>query len=487
MRKAATIVWRWLDDRIGISLLLKPMRHLAPQDAKWWYVFGSATLLAFVVQVASGVALAFSYIPSSSQAYETLLFITNDAPFGNFLRGLHYYGASAMVLMIGAHMAQTFLFGSYKFPREMTWSTGVLLLAFTLGMGFTGQLLRWDSTATWSVVVAAEQAGRVPLIGNWIAEFILGGNTIGGATLSRFFAIHVFVVPAIMFTFIGLHLWLIFRHGISEPPVAGKPVNPATYREEYEELLAKSGKPFWPDLAWRDMIVAGGLILAIALAAFFIGPPPLDKPPDPSILEADPRPDWYLLWYFALLALIPVRIEGYVMILMPILIGLALLIVPVLNYKGERAPTRRPWAIAVVLLSVIMIGSLWWEGQRSPWSPNFQALPLSNKVVGATSGPVSVGAQLFHDKGCLNCHLIQRYGGRRGPDLTYIGDKLSHDNLVIRIVNGGNNMPAFGSSLKPHDLDALVAFLETRKRQLQPPEQAAAISRERNHFALYAP
>jgi ubiquinol-cytochrome c reductase cytochrome b subunit len=471
MKRLFKTVWLWLDDRIGISVLLAPMKHIAPQDAKWWYVFGTATLIAFVVQVASGVALAFSFIPSSSQAYDTLVFITNNAPFGRFLRGLHYYGASAMVLMIGAHMAQTFLFGSYKFPREMTWTTGVCLLGFTLAMGFTGQLLRWDQTAAWSVVVAAEQAGRVPLIGDWLARFILGGNTIGGATLSRFFAIHVFVLPGIMFGFIGLHLWLVLRHGISEPPTAGKPVNPETYRKEYEELLKKSGRPFWPDLAWRDVTVCTALIVTIALLAHFIGPPALDKPPDPSVLEADPRPDWYLLWYFALLALIPVRIEGYVMILMPVLLGMLLLIIPVLNHKGERAASRRPWAIAVVCLSVIMIGSLWIEGQQSPWSPNFQALPLSDKVVGTTSGPVFQGAQLFHDKACLNCHLIQGFGGRRGPDLTYVGDKLTRDNMIIRIVNGGGNMPAFASSLKPPEVDALVAFLESRKRPLRPQDQ----------------
>src|SRR2546423_6870201 len=165
------------------------MKHIAPQDSKWWYVFGSATLVAFIVQVASGVALAFSYISSSSQAYETLQFITNVAPFGRFLRGLHYYGASAMVLMIGAHMAQTFLFGAYKFPREMTWTTGILLLSFTLGMGFTGQLLRWDSTAAWSVVVAAEQAGGVPLISNWLGQVFLRGSNVGCATLRSIFAI----------------------------------------------------------------------------------------------------------------------------------------------------------------------------------------------------------------------------------------------------------------------------------------------------------
>jgi len=430
MKRLFTAAWLWLDDRIGISVLLAPMKHIAPQDAKWWYVFGTATMIAFIVQVVTGVALAFSFIPSSSQAYETLVFITNNAPFGRFLRGLHYYGASAMVLMIGAHMAQTFLFGCYKFPREMTWSTGVLLLGFTLAMGFTG------------------------------------------ATLSRFFAIHVFVIPAIMFAFIGLHLWLVLRHGISEPPTAGKMVNPETYRKEYEELLKKSGKPFWPDLAWRDVIFGTGLILAIALFAFFIGPPALDQPPDPSVLNADPRPDWYLLWYFALLALIPAKIEGYLMILMPALIGITLLIIPVLNNKGERAASRRPWAIAVVLLSVIMIGSLWVAGQQSPWSPNFQALPLTEKVIGATSGPVFEGGQLFHDKACLSCHLIQGYGGRRGPDLTYIGDKLTRDNIIIRIVNGGGNMPAFGSSLKPPEIDALVAFLQSRKRPIRPQDQS---------------
>ena len=448
--------WKWLDDRLGIVEMIKPsMRHLVPHDAGWWYVFGSATLVALIVQVVTGVALAFSYVSSSSQAYETLVFITHNAPFGRVLRGLHYFGASAMVLMVGAHMAQTFLFGSYKYPREMNWATGVLLLGFTLVMGFTGQLLRWDQNATWSVVVAAEQAGRVPWIGDWLARFILGGSNIGGATLSRFFAIHVFLIPALMFIFIGLHLMLVLRHGISEPPTAGKPVNPKTYRKEYAELLEKTGHPFWPNGAWRDFVFGTGLIIAVVLLALFVGPPALDKPPDPSVLQADPRPDWYLLWYFAVLALIPTRLEGYVMILAPALFGIFILVLPLLNNRGERAPSRRPWSIAVVLLSVIMIGSLWIAGARSPWSPNFNPVPLTPEIIGATNGPVFHGAQLFQAKSCLNCHLIQGHGGRRGPELTYVGDKLREDNMVIRIVNGGVNMPAFGAMLKPEEIGDL--------------------------------
>ena len=466
MKRLLRAAWTWVDDRLGIVELIRPsMQHLVPHDAGWWYVFGSATLVAFIVQVVTGVALAFSYIPSSSQAYETLVFITNDAPFGNVLRGLHYFGASAMVLMVGAHMAQTFLFGSYKFPREMNWATGVLLLGFTLLMGFTGQLLRWDQNATWSVVVAAEQAGRVPLIGDWLARFILGGNTIGGATLSRFFAIHVFLVPALIFLFVALHLRLVLRHGISEPPTAGQPVDPKTYRQEYATSLEKSGHPFWPDGAWRDFAFGTGLIVAIALLAVLVGPPVLDKPPDPSVLNADPRPDWYLLWYFAVLALIPPRLEGYVMVLAPTVIGILLLMGPLLNNRGERAPSRRPWAIAVVLVSVITIGSLWIAGARSSWSPNFDPVPLTADIVGATSGPVFTGARLFQAKACLNCHLIEGHGGRRGPDLTHIAGELTKNDMTIRIVNGGVNMPAFGAMLKPEDIDDLVAFLQTRTIQ----------------------
>jgi ubiquinol-cytochrome c reductase cytochrome b subunit len=152
------------------------------------------------------------------------------------------------------------------------------------------------------------------------------------------------------------------------------------------------------------------------------------------------------------------------MIVVPVVIGTLLLVVPLLNNRGERAPSRRPWSIAVVLLSVILIGSLWVVGIESPWSPNFNPGHLPVQVIGTNAGPVYQGAVIFDEKGCLNCHLVKGYGGRRGPDLTYIGDELTQDNMVIRIVNGGVNMPAFGNTLKPGEIDALVAFLSSRRR-----------------------
>jgi ubiquinol-cytochrome c reductase cytochrome b subunit len=456
----------WVDDRTGlIKIIGKTARHLVPPDAKWWYVFGSATLCAFMIQVISGVALAFSYIPSASQAYSTLHFITDEAPFGHFLRGLHYYGASAMILMVGLHMAQVYLFGSYKFPRELNWATGVLLLGFTLIMGFTGQLLRWDQNAVWSMVVAAEQIGRVPFVGKGLAHFIVGGDNVGGATLTRFFAIHVFIMPALIFAFVGLHIWLVLRHGISEPPKAGKPVNVKTYRQEYHELIEKKGRPFWPDAAWRDVVFCVAMIVVIAALALFFGAPQLDKPPDPSIIIASPRPDWYLLWYFAVLALMPPRVEEYFMVFGPLLVGIILIALPFIFNQGERSLRRRPWAVAIVLMTVVMIATFWIAGAKSPWSPNFSAEPLSPSVVGATNGPVFIGAQLFHDKGCLDCHLIGSDGGHRGPDLSEVGDKLSKNQMILRIANGGVNMPAYAANLTPEEMDALVAFLQSRSRQ----------------------
>ena len=461
-------LWHWIDDRVGITETIGPMAtHLVPREAKWWYVFGSATLFAFLIQVFSGVALAFSYIPSASQAYETLDFITHHAEFGHFMRGLHYYGASAMVLMVGLHMAQVYLFGAYKYPREMTWMTGVMMLGFTLIMGFTGQLLRWDQTGVWSVIVAAEQVGRVPYLGTWLAKFTLGGDTVGGATLSRFYAIHVFVMPALVFSFLGVHLLGVLRHGISAPPKAGKLAARKTYRQDYHESLKTDGVPFWPDSAWRDVLFGAAMAGVIVVLALVFGPPEIGRPPDPSIIQAYPRPDWYLLWYFAVLALLPKGTEEYFMIFGPILAGLLLISLPFISRSGERSVRRRPWAVAIVLGVVLMIAVFWVLGAQSRWSPNFQVQPLSQQVVASTNPEVQHGAELFYSKGCLNCHLVSTYGGQRGPNLSDVGARIPKAQLTLIILNGRGNMPAYANNLSPGEMNALLAFLETRGKTTQ--------------------
>jgi ubiquinol-cytochrome c reductase cytochrome b subunit len=453
----------WFEDRNGLWGIIYPLlKHPVPRSSGWPYVLGSATLIAFVIQVVTGIALSTSYVTSSGQAYDSLLFLTHTTALGRFMRGMHYFGASAMVLLIGLHTIRVYLMGSFKFPREMNWLTGSALLLFTLLMGFTGQLLRWDQNGVWSAVIAAEQAGRAPILGPWVARFILAGDTVGGATLSRFYAFHVFFIPALIFLFIGWHLYLVLRNGISEWPVVGRVVDPRTYRKWYEDLLRTHGVPFWPDAAWRDVVFGVGVLLTIVWLAVVVGPPELGRPPDPSIIEAYPRPDWYLLWYFGLLALLPKGSEDYVIIYGPLVFGLLLVIVPFLSNRGERNPARRPWAIGIVLFAVLTIAVFWNKAAHANWSPDFGAPPLPAEVVASSNPEVVQGAQLFHDKGCEYCHRISRYGGRRGPDLTDAGSRLTRDQLIWRILNGGVNMPAFAHSLTPGEVNALVAFLSSR-------------------------
>jgi ubiquinol-cytochrome c reductase cytochrome b subunit len=453
----------WIDDRSGLlSAAHRALAHPVPPRTGWWYVFGSATLLAFILQVATGIALSTVYVPSSGQAYDSLRFISEQALLGRFLRGMHYFGASAMVLLIGIHVSRTYLMAAYKFPRELNWLSGAVLLLLTLALAFTGQLLRWDQSAVWSVIVGAAQAGRMPIVGGEIARFILAGDTIGGATLSRFFAFHVFFIPALVFLLIGLHLMLVLRHGISERPKAGEPVDPATYRRRYDELLRREGVPFWPDAAWRDVVFGAAMVSTVALLAVIVGPPELGPPPDPSILEAYPRPDWYFMWYFAVLAMAPQHLETIIIVAGPLVFGALLLLVPMFN-KGERSVRGRPMAALLVVFIWTMILVFWVAGQRADWSPDFDAPPLPAMVVKSTDPAVVEGARLFHEKGCEFCHAVAGFGGKRGPDLSDVAARMSPDQITARITNGGPNMPAYVRLLTPEQTRAIVTFLNTRQ------------------------
>ena len=182
----------------------------------------------------------------------------------------------------------------------------------------------------------------MPFIGEWLARFILAGETIGGPTLSRIFAFHVFIFPGVLLAFLTIHLFLVIRNGISEPPKKGEEVDPQTYRPWYESMLKREGQPFWPNAAWRDVTWSLLMIIGIVVLAIVIGPRSLGERPDPTIVETVPRPDWYFVWYFALQAVIPDVFEAYVIVLTPLTIGLALILIPLLGNRGERSPLRRP-------------------------------------------------------------------------------------------------------------------------------------------------
>src|SRR5262245_53663688 len=198
----------WFERRLKFGESLKPMlEHPVPRSLEspkgWWYVFGSASLTLLLIQIATGIGLALVYVPTADQAYESLLYLNYEQHLGWFLRALHNYAAGGMVVMVIVHMTQVFLHGAFKYPRELTWILGVFLLLLTLGMAFTGQILRWDPDAYWGIGVGASMAGRVPLVGPEIVHLLLGGEVIGGDTLSRFFTLHVFVLPGLLLSVLG--------------------------------------------------------------------------------------------------------------------------------------------------------------------------------------------------------------------------------------------------------------------------------------------
>ena len=244
-------VGEWFDDRLQLAKPIREtMQHPVPrQSASWAYVFGSAALTVFILQIVTGILLALLYVPSAGEAWNSLQVLNHQVTLGWFIRALHGWGSNFMVAIVLIHMVQVFLFGAYKFPRELTWVIGILLLLLTLGMAFTGQVLRFDQDAYWGLGIGASISSRVPVLGPWIVKLMLGGPIIAGATLSRFFALHVFVIPGSLIAFVGLHLLLVLKLGINEWPMPGRIVRRETYMKEYHELIRKDGVPVCP---WRD-------------------------------------------------------------------------------------------------------------------------------------------------------------------------------------------------------------------------------------------
>jgi ubiquinol-cytochrome c reductase cytochrome b subunit len=470
MKRWLSAVGNWLDARLKVRETLLPMmRHPIPRAAAgpmgWWYVFGSASLTMLLLQILTGIGLALVYVPSADKAYDSLLSLNYDVSLGWFLRALHYYAGSGMVVLVLVHMTQVFLHGAYKYPRELTWVLGVFLLLCTLGMFFTGQIMRWDPDAYWGLAVGGSMAGRVPVIGPWVVRTMLGGAVIGGDTLSRFFALHVFVIPGALLLFLAMHLWLVLKRGISAPPVAGQPVDPKTYDEEYEKQL-KTGVPFLGDAMLKDAFFSALAVIVVVALAAVLGPKGPTGPPDPTLPGANPRPEWPFLWLFALLSLSPPGAETFIILVFPLLLIGVLFLVPFVSNRGERAPSRRPVAVLAVVVIGVTLAVLTYQGATSPWSPEMTAWsgdPVPEDMVRDRAPLRLQGALVFQNKDCRNCHALEGSGGRRGPDLTAVGTRLTRDQLIDQVSNGtpgGGNMPAYGKQVNPDEMTALVTFLE---------------------------
>jgi ubiquinol-cytochrome c reductase cytochrome b subunit len=459
-------VFNWVESRLG---LMKTAWHYASHptpanNASWWYVFGSAATVLLMLQVATGILLALIYSPSASDAWSSLNVLNHNIALGWYVRALHGWGSDFMIAIVLIHMAQVFLFGAFKFPRELTWIVGVLLLLLTLGMAFTGQVMRFDQDAYWGLGIGASISSRVPFIGAPLVHLVLGGPTIGAATLSRFFTLHVFVIPGILLASVGVHIWMTLFHGVSDWPVPGRIVRKETYVREYQELTAKTGIPFVPDAAWKDAVFAAAIILAVMACAFFFGPFGPGGPPDPTIIQTAPKPDYFFLWIYAVLAFLPPSIETPVMLVAPVIGIAAMLLLPLVSGEGERHWARRPVAVLMVSVIAVSLGIFTHLGTYTPWSPIMNAWssdPVPVKLLQHRTPLEREGAIVLQNKQCRNCHALDGVGGQRGPALDDVASRMTEDQIIRQVLQGGGNMPAYGNALNPSETKALTQFLES--------------------------
>jgi ubiquinol-cytochrome c reductase cytochrome b subunit len=274
----------------------------------------------------------------------------------------------------------------------------------------------------------------------------------------------------------------VLKRGISAPPIPGKIVDPRTYQEEYEAELKKEGVPFLGEAMAKDALFSSLVVIFVVVLAAIAGPKGPGALPEPALLGANPKPDWPFWWLFAMLSLSPAGAETFLILGMPVVLIVALFLVPFVSNRGERAPSRRPVAVLSVIVIFTVVAVLTYKGATEPWSPVMGAwsgAAVPENYVRASTPLQLYGAIVLQNKQCRNCHALDGVGGQRGPDLSGAGVRLTRDQLIDQISNGtpgGGNMPAYGKQIKPAEMSALVDFLVGLRPKGQGPAQPPAIS-----------
>jgi quinol-cytochrome oxidoreductase complex cytochrome b subunit len=337
--------WDWLDERYQLTPLMDALLHVEIPRSVQTYYLGGITLFFFMVQAITGILLAIYYQPTPDTAYNSILFIMNQVNFGWLIRSVHAWSANLMVLFCVLHLLRVFFQGAYKAPREITWGAGFFLLALTLGFGFTGYLLPWDQRAFWATVVGSEIAGAVPLIGEQALTFLRGGTEVTAQTLTRFYGVHVLVLPVLLLAFLAIHLTFVHQQGLADPTEPAEPKGEAEATPAKKKLL-----PFFPNYI-LDEVIAWYIMLAALIILASLFPAGLEEPADPLHTPEHAKPEWYFLFLYQGLKLVP-RLVG---VLAPIVGAVVLLLLPVIDRNRHVAPQKRPIAIAIGVITMIAV------------------------------------------------------------------------------------------------------------------------------------
>jgi ubiquinol-cytochrome c reductase cytochrome b subunit len=361
------------------------------------------------------------------------------------------------VLLIGLHTLRVFIWAAHRYPREITWVVGALLMFVVLGFAFTGYLLPWDQKAYWATVVGTNVAGSAPFIGGAVLELLRGGQQLGAVTLTRFYGVHIWVLPATLMVLLGIHLFAVVRQGIAASPRRQPLVEPEpglSRREAYEREYAvekEKGRPFWEALL-KDAIVAVIVVTAAFLLAGIMGAP-LEERADPNATNYVPRPEWYFLDLFQLLWYFTGRWEPLLIFLLFTVGALVFILVPFLDRGRARHPRQRPAAMGLAALTVIAV--LFLTGMGFLSAPGVPVIPATE---GMTVRELR-GLEVFNSQGCAACHTVRGLGGTTGPDLSRAGARWSESHIREQIIEPEDlDMPSF-AKLTEEQLDDLVTFL----------------------------
>jgi ubiquinol-cytochrome c reductase cytochrome b subunit len=454
----------WLQERLGTrEQITKFLYRRLPVGTTWWHTLGSAALFLIVVQTATGFFLAFYYVPSPEHAYDSVNYIQREIPFGAFVRGLHYWGASVVVVVVFVHLLRVFFMGAYKYPRELSWVVGVFLLLIIMLFGFTGYLLPWDQKAYWATVVGTHIAETAPWIGGYLWRILQGGVEVGARTLGRFYAAHVLILPAVLYALILVHLTMVIYQGIAPTPRGrfGR-IRKEEYQQLYEESKGK-GETFFQHFL-RDGVVAFLLLVALVWMAV-AWKVPMEEVADPTDTQYVPRPEWYFYFLFELLWKFPGKWIPVATFYIPLAAVLLLLFLPFYDRTAARNPFRRPVASGLSVATLAIIALLTYQGATAPPPPKEGGpVPLEAK---ALPPELAKGVGVYEAQGCSACHVLKGSGTAAGPDLTQVGAK--RDAAWLRrfikdpsAVKPGSAMPPY-PDLREEELEALVKYLASLK------------------------
>jgi ubiquinol-cytochrome c reductase cytochrome b subunit len=469
-------LYDWIDERTGVkkisrAILDEPIRG----GARLAYVFGSALIFLFLLQAATGIFLTMYYVPSADHAHVSVAYIQKVVPMGSIIRGLHSYGASAMIIILVAHLTQTYIFGAYKQRRELLWIVGIIMLLIVLGFAFTGYLLPWDQEAYFGTKVGTSVAGEVPVAGELMQRILLGGHDLTTLTLSRFLVIHIFLLPLALMGLVVFHLYFFRRAGAAGP---------------YHHQSDASVEFFYPNQLFKDMVFIFVMFLVLLILSLTV-PARLGPQADPTS-DFLARPPWYFLPLFQLLKYFPGELALIPIVGLPTALFGALFLLPFIDRRPERHPRRRPIAISVLVLGLggsVVLGAL--SKYQDAAHPEFSAklhtqeeearaflnasfvpqeigrsIPVNPPVV---KNPPVAGSRVLkiYFANCANCHGADAMGGAMAPALVSLAKnrRLTKSFLVDYLV-GHKREPAPGSmprfkQLTPEDREAIAEWLLT--------------------------